>query len=69
MDLNLKSVYFTVHKALPYMNDSGSIILIGSNAAHRAYPNFTLYGAAKTAVIFFVKAFSNDLLNRKSRPM
>src|ERR1700754_3862845 len=45
MDLNLKSVYFTVQKALPYMNDGGSIILIGSNAAHRAYANFTLYGA------------------------
>src|ERR1700712_3780588 len=29
IDLNLKSVYFTFHKALPYMNDGGSIILIG----------------------------------------
>ena len=38
LDLNLKSVYFTVNKALPYMNDGSSIILIGSNAAHRAYP-------------------------------
>lgn len=61
MDLNLKSVYFTVHKALPYMNDGGSIILIGSNAAHRAYPSFTLYGAAKAAVVHFAKRFSNDL--------
>jgi NAD(P)-dependent dehydrogenase (short-subunit alcohol dehydrogenase family) len=67
MDLNLKSVYFTVHKALPYMNDGSSIILIGSNAAHRAYPSFGLYGAAKAAVIFFAKAFSNDLLGRKIR--
>ena len=67
MDLNLKSVYFTVHKALPYMNDGGSIILIGSNAAHRAYPSFTLYGAAKAAVIHFAKGFSNDLLDRKIR--
>jgi len=38
MDLNLKSVYFTVHKALPYMNDGSSIILIGSNATHGRYP-------------------------------
>ena len=67
MDLNLKSVYFTVHKALPYMNDGGSIILIGSNAAHRAYPSFTLYGAAKAAVIYFAKGFSSDLLGRKIR--
>ena len=67
MDLNLKSVYFTVHKALPYMNDGASIILIGSNAAHRAYASFTLYGAAKAAVIYFAKAFSSDLLDRKIR--
>ncbi|MVN78718.1 glucose 1-dehydrogenase [Hymenobacter sp. HMF4947] len=67
IDLNLKSVYFTVHKALPHMNDGGSIILIGSNAAHRAYPNFTLYGAAKAAVIYFAKGFSSDLLGRKIR--
>jgi NAD(P)-dependent dehydrogenase (short-subunit alcohol dehydrogenase family) len=67
MDLNLKSVYFTVQKALPHMKDGGSIILIGSNAAHRAYPSFTLYGAAKAAVIFFAKAFSSDLLGRKIR--
>ncbi|WP_342645563.1 glucose 1-dehydrogenase [Mucilaginibacter sp. CSA2-8R] len=67
MDLNLKSVYFTVQKALPYMSDGGSIILIGSNAAHRAYPSFGLYGAAKAAVIFLAKSFSNDLLARKIR--
>ena len=67
MDLNLKAVYFTVQKALPYMNDGGSIILIGSNAAHRAYPSFTLYGAAKAAVIYLAKGFSSDLLGRKIR--
>ena len=67
LDLNLKSVYFTVNKALPYMNDGGSIILIGSNAGHRAYPSFGLYGAAKAAVIFLAKAFSNDLLGRNIR--
>jgi NAD(P)-dependent dehydrogenase (short-subunit alcohol dehydrogenase family) len=67
IDLNLKSVYFTIQKALPYMNDGGSIILIGSNAAHRAYANFTLYGAAKAAVIYLAKGFSSDLLDRKIR--
>ncbi|WP_316762219.1 SDR family oxidoreductase [Pedobacter aquatilis] len=67
IDLNLKSVYFTLQKALPFMNDGGSVILIGSNAAHRAYPSFGLYGAAKAAVIFLAKAFSNDLLERKIR--
>ena len=67
IDLNLKGVYFTVQKALPYMNDGGSVILIGSNAAHRAYANFALYGAAKAAVIYLAKGFSSDLLDRKIR--
>lgn len=67
IDLNLKSVYFTVRQALPYLQDGSCIILIGSNAAHRAYPNFTLYGAAKAAVIYFAKGFSSDLLARKIR--
>ncbi|MCD9019205.1 SDR family NAD(P)-dependent oxidoreductase [Parachryseolinea silvisoli] len=67
MDLNLKSVYFTVHRALPYMKDGGSIILIGSNAGHRAYPSLSLYGAAKAAVIAFARGFSLDLLDRRIR--
>lgn len=67
MNLNLKSVYFTVQKALPYMNDGASIVLIGSNAAHRAHASFTLYGASKAAVIYLAKGFSSDLLDRKIR--
>lgn len=67
MNLNLKSVYFTVQKALPYMNDGGSIVLIGSVAAHVATPGMSVYGAAKAAVISFARSFSLDLLERKIR--
>lgn len=67
MDLNLKSVYFTVQKALPYLNDGASVILIGSSAAHRAAPGMSIYSAAKAAVISFAKGFSLDLLARKIR--
>lgn len=67
MNLNLKSVYFTVQKALPYMNDGGSIVLIGSVAAHIATPGMSVYGAAKAAVISFARGFSLDLLSRKIR--
>ncbi|MXV16984.1 SDR family oxidoreductase [Hufsiella ginkgonis] len=67
MDLNLKSAYFTVQKALPYLNDGASIILIGSSAAHRAAPGMTIYGAAKAAVISLAKGLSLDLLERKIR--
>lgn len=67
MELNLKSAYFTVKKALPYLNDGASIILIGSSAAHRAAPGMTIYSAAKAAVISLAKGLSLDLLSRKIR--
>ncbi|OUJ71125.1 SDR family oxidoreductase [Hymenobacter crusticola] len=67
MDLNLKSAYFTVQKALPYLNDGASIILIGSSAAHRAAPGMTIYGAAKAAIISLAKGLSLDLLARNIR--
>lgn len=67
MNLNLKSVYFTVQKALPYMKDGGTIVLIGSIAGHRAFPGQSAYAAAKAAVIAFARGFSLDLLERKIR--
>jgi NAD(P)-dependent dehydrogenase (short-subunit alcohol dehydrogenase family) len=67
MNLNLKSAYFTVQKALPYLQDGASIILIGSSAAHRAAPGMTIYGAAKAAVVSLAKGLSLDLLARKIR--
>lgn len=65
MDLNLKSAYFTVKKALPYLNDGASVILIGSSAAHRAAPGMAIYSAAKAAIISLAKGLSLDLLSRK----
>ncbi|KQT24437.1 short-chain dehydrogenase [Chryseobacterium sp. Leaf405] len=67
MDLNLKSAYFSVQKALPYLNEGASVILIGSSAAHRAAPGMTVYGAAKAAIISLAKGLSLDLLPRKIR--
>lgn len=67
MNLNLKSVYFTVQKALPYMKDGGAIVLIGSISGHRAFPGQSTYAAAKAAVISFARGFSLDLLDRNIR--
>lgn len=67
MDLNLKSAYFSVQKALPYLNEGASIILIGSSAAHRAAPGMAIYGAAKAAIISLAKGLSLDLLSKKIR--
>jgi len=67
MDLNLKSVFFTVQKALPYLNDGSSIILVSSIAGQKALPGLTVYSAAKAGVRSFARTFSSDLLDRKIR--
>jgi NAD(P)-dependent dehydrogenase (short-subunit alcohol dehydrogenase family) len=65
MDLNLKSVFFTVQKALPYLKDGSSIVLVASIAVHKAFPGMAVYSAAKAGVRSFARSFSADLLDRK----
>lgn len=67
MDLNLKSVFFTVQKALPYLKDGSSIILIASIAAHKVFPGMAVYSAAKAGVRSLARSFSSDLLDRNIR--
>src|ERR1700752_775349 len=49
-DTNVKGTLFTVQKALPLMNDGGSIILNGSVASVKGTPAFGAYRATKAAV-------------------
>ena len=65
MDVNLKSVFFTVQKALPFMNDGASIILVASIAAHKVLDGMTVYCSAKAGVVSFARSFASDLLDRK----
>ncbi len=67
MDLNLKSVFYTVQKALPYLKDGSSIVLTASIAAHKAFPGMAVYSAAKAGVRSFARSFSSDLLDRNIR--
>jgi NAD(P)-dependent dehydrogenase (short-subunit alcohol dehydrogenase family) len=67
MNLNLKSVFFNVQKALPYLKDGASVVMIGSLAAHKPLDGLTTYGAAKAAVVNWARSFSKDLADRKIR--
>src|SRR6202051_3745004 len=49
-DLNVKGTLFTVQKALPLMNDGGSIILVGSVASVQAKGSFGTSSATTGAV-------------------
>ena len=64
---NVKGTLFTVQKALPLLNDGGSIILNGSVASVKGTPGFWVYGASKAAIRNFVRAWSAELSDRHIR--
>lgn len=65
--IDYKGTYFTVQKAVPYLNDKASIILNSSIAALLAMDHHSIYSSAKAAVIQMAKTFAADLLSRKIR--
>jgi NAD(P)-dependent dehydrogenase (short-subunit alcohol dehydrogenase family) len=65
--INVKGTLFTVQKALPLMNNGGSIILNGSVASVKGTPAFGVYGATKAALRSFVRTWTSDLKDRHIR--
>jgi NAD(P)-dependent dehydrogenase (short-subunit alcohol dehydrogenase family) len=66
-DTNVKGTLFTVQKALPLLNDGGSIILNGSVGSVKGTPGFGVYGATKAALRSFVRTWTSDLQDRHIR--
>jgi NAD(P)-dependent dehydrogenase (short-subunit alcohol dehydrogenase family) len=66
-NINVKGALFTVQKALPLLNDGGSIILTGSVGSVKGTPGFAVYGATKAAIRNFVRAWTVELKDRRIR--
>jgi NAD(P)-dependent dehydrogenase (short-subunit alcohol dehydrogenase family) len=66
-DANAKGLFFTVQKGLPALNDGGSIILTGSIADVKGFPNISVYSATKAAVRSFARTWTNELRERRIR--
>ena len=66
-NINVRGTLFTVQKALPLLNDGGSIILNGSVASVKGTAAFGVYGATKAAVRNFVRAWTVELKDRRIR--
>jgi NAD(P)-dependent dehydrogenase (short-subunit alcohol dehydrogenase family) len=66
-DINVKGTFFTVQKALPLLNDGGSIVVNGSVASIKGTPAFGVYGATKAALRSFVRTWTSDLKDRHIR--
>jgi NAD(P)-dependent dehydrogenase (short-subunit alcohol dehydrogenase family) len=66
-DINVKGTLFTVQKALPLMNNGGSIVLNASVASLKGTAAFGVYGATKAALRSFVRTWTVDLKDRHIR--
>jgi NAD(P)-dependent dehydrogenase (short-subunit alcohol dehydrogenase family) len=66
-DINFKGVFFSVQKALPYLNDGASIILTGSTVSEKGLPAIAAYAATKAAVRSLARSFSAELIDRNIR--
>jgi NAD(P)-dependent dehydrogenase (short-subunit alcohol dehydrogenase family) len=66
-NINVRGTLFTVQKALPLLNDGGSIILTGSVAGVKGTAAFGVYGATKAAIRNFARAWTVELKDRRIR--
>jgi len=66
-NINVRGTLFTVQKALPLLNDGGSIILTGSVASVKGTSAFGVYAASKAAIRNFVRAWTVELKDRRIR--
>lgn len=67
-DIHFKGAFFTVQKALPYMRDGSSIILVSaSDADKQGRVGTSVYTAAKAAVRALARSMSVELLARRIR--
>lgn len=65
--LNARGTLFTVQKALPLINDGGSILMTGSNASLGAFPGWSLYAGSKAVQQAWARVWLNELRGRRIR--
>ena len=65
--VNLKGAFFTVQKALPLMNDGGSIVFTSTIGWHQGVPAYGLYGASKAALVGLSNSLAGELAPRGIR--
>jgi NAD(P)-dependent dehydrogenase (short-subunit alcohol dehydrogenase family) len=66
-DTNTKGAFFTIQKAIPFLNNGASIILNTSVASHKGYENTSAYSATKAALRSFARTAAAELAGRNIR--
>jgi len=65
--INVKGTVFTVQKALPLMAAGGTVVLAGSGAGSKGFPNLSVYSATKAAIRSLARTWTTDLKSRGIR--
>jgi len=66
-DINIKGAYFTIQKALPFLNDGASIILNTSTADSTGNAGISAYSATKAALRSLARTAAAELAPRGIR--
>jgi len=66
-NINFKGAFFSVQRALPYLNDGASIIITSSGVSNKGMATASAYAATKAAVTSLARGFSAELLDRGIR--
>jgi NAD(P)-dependent dehydrogenase (short-subunit alcohol dehydrogenase family) len=66
-DVNFKGAYFTIQRALPYLNDGASLVIPGSAVSYRGMPGMAAYAATKAAVRSLARSLAAELAPRGIR--
>jgi NAD(P)-dependent dehydrogenase (short-subunit alcohol dehydrogenase family) len=66
-DINAKGAFFTIQKAIPFLNDGASIILNTSVAGQKGYGTTGSYAATKAALRSFARTAASELVGRNIR--
>lgn len=65
--INARGTFFAVQKALPVLNDGGSIVLVSSSGHLVGIPPYSAYSASKAAVRSFARSWAAELAPRGIR--
>ena len=66
-DTNARGTYFTVQRALPYLKDGASIILVAAAGKNKGLPGRSAYSATKAAIRSYARTWTSELKGRNIR--
>ncbi|MES2655553.1 MAG: SDR family oxidoreductase [Bacteroidota bacterium] len=67
MNIQFKGVFFFTQKALPHLEDGGSIINISTGLARFSFPGYAAYASMKGAIETLTRYLAKELGERKIR--